>query len=66
MSRVLSRPKLRDGLFFCGIALMLFALLRLPAQSVAAARDGIGLCLNVILPSLFPFSCSPHCAWSLG
>ncbi len=55
MSRVLSRPKLRDGLFFCGIVLMLFALLRLPAQSVAAARDGIGLCLNVILPSLFPF-----------
>ncbi len=55
MSRVLSRPKLRDGLFACAILLMLSALLLFPAQSVDAARDGIALCLNVILPSLFPF-----------
>lgn len=55
MSRVLSHPRLRDGLFACAILLMLSALLLLPAQSVDAARDGIQLCLNVILPSLFPF-----------
>ena len=55
MSRVLSRPELRDGIFGVGLLLMLFALVLLPAQSVAAARDGVELCLNVILPSLFPF-----------
>lgn len=55
MSRVLSHPKLRDGIFGVGLLLMLFALVLLPVQSVAAARDGVELCLNVILPSLFPF-----------
>lgn len=55
MSRVLSRPKLRDGIFGCAILLMLFALVMFPTQAVTAAKDGVDLCLNVILPSLFPF-----------
>ena len=34
---------------------MALSLLLFPKQSVAAAGDGVQLCLNVILPSLFPF-----------
>lgn len=55
MSRILSRPSLRNGIFGCAVLLMLLSLVLFPAQSVAAARDGVDLCLNVILPSLFPF-----------
>ena len=55
MSQVLSRPKFQSGLFAIGIILMLIALVCLPAQAVDAARDGVDLCLNVIVPSLFPF-----------
>ncbi len=55
MSRVLSRPRLQNGLFGLGVLLMLLSLIGFPAQAVSAARDGVELCLNVILPSLFPF-----------
>ena len=55
MSRILWRPRFRDGAFSLGIGLMILSLLLLPKQSVSAAGDGVQLCLNVILPSLFPF-----------
>lgn len=55
MSRILFRPKHLDRIFFLGILLMLVSLIMFPVQSVEAARDGVELCLNVILPSLFPF-----------
>ena len=40
-----------------GAALVLAAagLVLWPQQSMEAAREGLGLCANVILPSLFPF-----------
>ena len=55
MSRILWRPRFRDAVFSLGVALMVLSLLLFPKQSVAAASDGVQLCLNVILPSLFPF-----------
>lgn len=55
MSRILSRPKFKNGLFSIAIALLLLSLMLFPQESVAAAKDGVELCLNVILPSLFPF-----------
>ena len=51
MSRILWRPRFRDGAFSLGIGLMILSLLLLPKQSVSAAGDGVQL----ILPSLFPF-----------
>lgn len=42
-------------IFVSAILMMLFALVCLPEESVTAAKDGISLCLNVIIPSLFPF-----------
>ncbi len=55
MSRILWRPRFRDTVFSLGVALMVLSLLLFPKQSVSAAGDGVQLCLNVILPSLFPF-----------
>lgn len=37
----------------------LFVLAAASAQAVAACRSGLALCVELILPSLFPFSCSP-------
>ncbi|MFR5026578.1 MAG: hypothetical protein ACLTC3_10625 [Evtepia gabavorous] len=42
------------GLLLVGLLLFLF-----PEESVAAAREGISLCVDVLIPSLFPFLCSP-------
>lgn len=55
MSRVIWRPAFQTVCFSGGILLMLLSLLLYPAQAVSAAKDGVELCLNVILPSLFPF-----------
>lgn len=35
--------------------LALIALMLFPEESIAAAKDGLNLCANVIIPSLFPF-----------
>ena len=55
MSRILSRPILRDLLFGSAILLMLLGLITKPELAVSAAREGVELCTQVILPSLFPF-----------
>lgn len=55
MLGVLTRPKYRD--FFLGLALLCTgaALVLFPEQSMDAGRQGLQLCTNVIIPSLFPF-----------
>lgn len=55
MSRILSRPKFRDGVFYLGVLLLLLALVLFPQEAVSAAKNGVELSINVILPSLFPF-----------
>lgn len=55
MSRILSKPILKNVLFSLSIGILLLSLMLFPEESVTAAKDGVGLCLNVILPSLFPF-----------
>lgn len=55
MSRYLSKARFRDSCFFLGIFCMLLGLVLHPAESVAAAKSGVELSMNVILPSLFPF-----------
>ena len=55
MSRFLWRPRFQNIVFSLGVCLMLLSLLLFPDQSVTAAKDGVQLCLNVIIPSLFPF-----------
>ena len=49
VGRLRSAAALLFSVFF-GAALLLF-----PDVSAAAARDGLTLCLQTVLPSLFPF-----------
>ncbi len=42
-------------LFFTGILLLFLFLLAFPAESLSAARQGLGLWLNTLLPTLLPF-----------
>jgi len=49
------RSRLYDAAVCAAMAVAVAALLFYPSESVAAARDGLNLCLNSILPSLFPF-----------
>lgn len=55
MSRIISKPMCQNILFFVAILAVFIGLILFPSESVAAAKDGVILCLNVIVPSLFPF-----------
>jgi sporulation integral membrane protein YlbJ len=55
VSRLLSNHVFRD--LFIGAALFctVLGLLWFPEEAMEAAQSGVALCLNVIIPSLFPF-----------
>lgn len=55
MSRLLSKQGARDLLLGMGLVAATLALLLYPQASMEAARTGLKLCGNVIIPSLFPF-----------
>ncbi len=55
MSRLLSQQRSRDLLLGLALLLATLGLLLFPQETMAAARDGLRLCGNVIIPSLFPF-----------
>ena len=55
MSRLLSKRRYRDLLLGLGLLLAAGALVLWPNQAMEAARSGLALCGNVIIPSLFPF-----------
>ncbi len=55
MSRLLTRRSVRDALLGVVLVLAAVSLVVWPQQSMEAASAGLGLCANVIIPSLFPF-----------
>ena len=55
MGRLLSKQSYRDILLGLGLLLAALALVAWPGESMSAMKDGLQLCGNVILPSLFPF-----------
>ena len=55
MAKLLSRKSARDALLGLVLLLAAIALMLWPQQSMEAARSGLQLCYNVIIPSLFPF-----------
>jgi len=55
MTKLLSARHLREILYAVALGLCAAALLVYPTQAVQAAREGLRLCGNVIIPSLFPF-----------
>lgn len=55
MWRLLSKVKYRDLLLGAALLYAAGALLRWPQETAQAVREGLTLCGNVIIPSLFPF-----------
>lgn len=55
MLRALTKAKYRDPLLGAALLATGAALLLYPEQSMEAGRQGLQLCANVIVPSLFPF-----------
>jgi len=55
MYRVISNRRLSRGAVFTALGLAMFALVYYSDTTSSAAREGLKLCFNVIIPSLFPF-----------
>jgi len=55
MAKLLSSQKIYDLIVSVGLLCAIASLVLFPQESVQAARDGLTLCANVIIPSLFPF-----------
>ena len=53
--RLIHRKGLRDLLWGTALLLAAAALVAAPGEAAAAAKNGLSLCFNVIVPSLFPF-----------
>ena len=55
MFRVLRQKWLRDLLLTAALLAATAALVAAPRQAIEGAKNGLTLCGNVIIPSLFPF-----------
>ena len=55
MLRLLREKKVRDTLAGLALLIATAALVAAPGEAIAGAKDGLTLCFNVIVPSLFPF-----------
>lgn len=55
MYRIVSNKKITDTLVSIVLAVSIYALIVYSRTTAAAAKDGLDLCINVIIPSLFPF-----------
>ncbi len=55
MGKIVGKAQYRDILLGAGLLWATLALILWPDQAMEAMRDGLKLCGNVILPSLFPF-----------
>ncbi len=66
MYRIIKSRKTTDAIVFFVLALSVYALIFYSKASAAAARDGLNLCFNVIIPSLFPFFVASSLIVELG
>ena len=55
MLRLLKEKRVRDALVGLALLIATAGLVASPDQAIAGAKDGLTLCFNVIVPSLFPF-----------
>ena len=55
MGRIVGKAQYRDALLGLGLLWTALALVLWPGEAMSAMKDGLRLCGNVILPSLFPF-----------
>lgn len=66
LSKLLSHRRVRDFFLSCALLGCITALLLYPSQAMEACKEGLRLCGNVILPSLFPFFVLSSLAVELG
>ena len=66
MFRLLRQQALRDSLVTIALLAAIGALVSAPTQAVDGAKNGLNLCCNVIIPSLFPFFVLSSMAVDLG
>lgn len=66
MSRLWKREWVRDGLMGCALLCCAVAMICRPKEISAAVQEGMELCYNVIIPSLFPFFILTSLVISLG
>jgi sporulation integral membrane protein YlbJ len=55
MAKLLSNRKILDGCIGFAVFCCLLGLLFFPQEAVRAASEGLRLCIDVVIPSLFPF-----------
>ena len=55
MLRLLKEKTVRDALAGLALIAATAGLVAMPDQAISGAKDGLALCYNVIMPSLFPF-----------
>ncbi len=55
MFRIIQRQKIYDMIICLALFALIAALIAFPQDSIEAAKSGLQLCGNVIIPSLFPF-----------
>jgi sporulation integral membrane protein YlbJ len=60
------KSTMSDALASIGLLAVSTGLIIFPSQMVAAAKDGVELCFNVLIPSLFPFFVLSSLAVRLG
>ena len=66
MHRFWKNQALRDALLGAALLCCALALICWPKEVSAAVKEGLGLCYNVIIPSLFPFFILTSLVISLG
>ena len=53
--------RIKQGLLLTATFLVACALLIFPAEAAAGAKNGIGYCLQILIPSLYPFMVQAEC-----
>lgn len=66
MFRILKKQVLRDSVILIALLTAALALVTAPTQAMTGAKNGLTLCCNVIIPSLFPFFVLSSLAVDLG
>ena len=66
MFRILKKQVLRDSVVLIALVTAALALVTAPTQAMTGAKNGLTLCCNVIIPSLFPFFVLSSLAVDLG
>lgn len=66
MFRILKKRFFRDSLLSIALICIITALILVPSQAMTGAKNGLSLCFNVIIPSLFPFFVLSSLAVDLG